>query len=236
MYRHYKTTNHALGAYQRVFETKLDELGSQSDPRVTPRPAPPITSSDTPMIVIARHGKPALNRHIWINATQYLDWWAQYDAGGLAANQVVPNGLIQALQACKTVVSSTLRRALETAELAAPERELIVDPLFVEAPLPPPDLPDFILFRPRFWGVVSRITWFFGNHRGQESREDAEIRAKKAAEWLILEAQRSGSVGLLAHGWFNRMMRPHLLANGWVCVYDGRDSHWSHRVYRPKPN
>ncbi|MFO0316562.1 MAG: histidine phosphatase family protein, partial [Hyphomonadaceae bacterium] len=71
------------------------------------------------MIVIARHGKPALNRHIWINATQYLDWWAQYDAGGLAANQVVPNGLIQALQACKTVVSSTLRRALETAELAA---------------------------------------------------------------------------------------------------------------------
>jgi hypothetical protein len=32
------------------------------------------------------------------------------------------------------------------------------------------------------------------------------------------------------------MMRPHLLANGWVCVYDGRDSHWSHRVYRPKPN
>ena len=113
MYKHYKTTNHALGAKQRVFETKLDDLGSQADSRVAPRPAPPVASSDTPMIVIARHGKPALNRHIWINATQYLDWWAQYDAGGLAANQVVPNGLIQALQACKTVVSSSLRRALE---------------------------------------------------------------------------------------------------------------------------
>ncbi|OYU53269.1 MAG: histidine phosphatase family protein [Alphaproteobacteria bacterium PA1] len=188
------------------------------------------------MIVIARHGRPALNRHIWINAAQYLDWWAQYDAGGLAADQVVPNGLIQALQACKTIVSSSLRRALETAAMAAPGRELIVDPQFVEAPLPPPALPDFILFRPRFWGVISRITWFFGNHRGQESREEAEIRAEKAAEWLIEEAQKSGSVGLLAHGWFNRMMRPHLLANGWVCVYDGRDSHWSHRVYRPKPH
>jgi len=62
------------------------------------------------------------------------------------------------------------------------------------------------------------------------------VRAQKAAAWLVEEAEKSGSVGLLAHGWFNRMMRPHLLAQGWVCVYDGRDSHWSHRVYRPKPH
>jgi broad specificity phosphatase PhoE len=218
-----------------VFETKLDDLGSQADSRVAPRPAVSVLSSDTPMIVIARHGRPALDRHIWINADQYLDWWAQYDAGGLAANQLVPNGLIQALKACKVIVSSSLRRAIETAALAAPGRELVVDPQFVEAPLPPPELPDFILFRPRFWGVISRITWFFGNHRGQESRSEAELRAQKAAVWLIEEARKSGSVGLLAHGWFNRMMRPYLLAHGWVCVYDGRDSHWSHRVYRLKP-
>ncbi|WP_284358391.1 histidine phosphatase family protein [Candidatus Phycosocius spiralis] len=188
------------------------------------------------MIVIARHGRPALDRHVWINAEQYQDWWAQYDAGGLTAGQKVPNALMQALMACKIVVSSSLRRALETAELAAPGRDLIIDPRFVEAPLPPPPLPSFILFKPRFWGIISRIGWFLGYHRDQESRAEAEIRAQGAADWLIEQAQTFGSVGLLAHGWFNRMMRPYLIARGWVCVYDGRDAHWSHRIYRPKPD
>ena len=220
-----------------MFETKLDDLGALVGSRPATHPGQhAIVTSDSPMIVIARHGRSALDRHIWINANQYQDWWAQYDAGGLAAGQSVPNGLVQALLACKLIVSSSLKRAMETAALAAPGRELLVDSQFVEAPLPPPALPKFILFRPRFWGVISRISWFLGNHRGQESRVEAEVRAQAAADWLIEQALKSGSVGLLAHGWFNRMMRPHLLARGWVCVYDGRDSHWSHRIYRPKPD
>jgi broad specificity phosphatase PhoE len=196
------------------------------------RAEPP--SQERPMIVIARHGRPALDRHIWINSEDYVTWWAAYDAGGLAEGQRVPNGLITALAACKLIVSSSLLRARETAALAAPGRDVQIEERFVEAPLPPPRLPDFIKFRPRFWGVVARATWYFGYSRDQETRPEAEVRADAGADWLIQQAQACGSVGLLAHGWFNRMLRICLEAKGWVCIYDGHDSHWSHRVYRPK--
>ena len=187
-----------------------------------------------PMIVIARHGRPALDRHIWINSEEYVTWWAAYDAGGLAPNQRVPNGLIEALKACRLLVSSSLLRARETANQAAPQREIQIEERFIEAPLPPPHLPDFIKFRPRFWGVVARATWYFGYSRDQETRQQAEVRADSGSDWLIEQAHDYGSVGLVAHGWFNRMMRTCLEAKGWVCIYDGRDSHWSHRVYRLK--
>jgi broad specificity phosphatase PhoE len=187
-----------------------------------------------PMIVVARHGRPALDRHIWINSEEYVTWWAAYDAGGLEPGQRVPNGLIQALKACKLIVSSTLLRARETAAQAAPDRDIQFDERFVEAPLPPPRLPDFVKFRPRFWGVVARATWYFGYSRDQETRQESEVRADSGADWLIEQARLHGSVGLLAHGWFNRMLRICLEAKGWTCVYDGHDSHWSHRIYRLK--
>jgi broad specificity phosphatase PhoE len=213
-----------LESPQRIPIKRLSKKAARAEP----------PSQERPMIVIARHGRPALDRHIWINSEEYVTWWAAYDAGGLAEGQRVPNGLVTALQACKLIVSSTLLRARETAAMAAPDRDVQIEARFVEAPLPPPRLPDFIKFRPRFWGVVARATWYFGYSRDQESRPQAEVRADEGADWLIDQAQKHGSVGLLAHGWFNRMLRICLEAKGWTCIYDGHDSHWSHRVYRPK--
>ncbi|MEN9856634.1 MAG: hypothetical protein RLZZ157_1760 [Pseudomonadota bacterium] len=229
----------ALGARHPLADTtsfhRELEIGTQIAPlefaHERTEDVPDIDDGD-PMIVIARHGRPALNRHIWINSEAYVEWWAAYDAGGLEVGQRVPLGLVEALRACKLIVSSSLLRARETAQLAAPDRDFLIEERFVEAPLPPPRLPDFIKFRPRFWGVLSRATWYFGYSRDQETRQAAEARADAGADWLIEKAHAHGSVGLLAHGWFNRMLRSSLEAKGWVCVHDGRDSHWSHRIYR----
>jgi broad specificity phosphatase PhoE len=229
-----------LGAWHHVVDLKLVKPSSlkaktQSVVARVGRDMPLNDSAtSSQMIVIARHGKPALDRHIWINSEEYVTWWAAYDAGGLEIGQRVPNGLIEALKACKLIVSSSLLRARETADQAAPNRDVQIEERFVEAPLPPPYLPNFIKFRPRFWGVVARATWYFGHSRDQETRPQSEVRADAGADWLIEQAVQHGSVGLLAHGWFNRMLRTCLEAKGWTCVYDGRDSHWSHRVYRLK--
>jgi broad specificity phosphatase PhoE len=229
-----------LGAWHHVVDLKLVKGGALTDKaghHVDTSARRVVASDVSPvdhMIVIARHGRPALDRHIWINSEQYVTWWAAYDAGGLDPNQRAPNGLIEALRACKLIVSSSLLRARETAAWAAPERDVQIEERFVEAPLPPPYLPSFVKFRPRFWGVVARITWYFGHSRDQETRQQSEVRADAGADWLIEQANQHGSVGLLAHGWFNRMLRTCLEAKGWTCVYDGRDSHWSHRVYRRK--
>ncbi len=189
------------------------------------------------VIVIGRHGKPALDRSRAIHARAYVDWWAQYDAGGLLPDQVVPPHLMDALAGCERIWSSTLRRAVETAEAAAPGRIFSRDPVFVEAPLPPPLWPDWLCLKPRTWGAVARISWYLGHHREAESRAQAEVRARLAADRLIGEVEEAGApVALLAHGWFNRMIRPNLIARGFSCVRDGGDTHWSYRIFlRPFP-
>jgi broad specificity phosphatase PhoE len=184
-----------------------------------------------PVIVVGRHGKPALSRKIFLDAAGYEDWWEQYDAGGLAEGQRAPSRLTRVVAACKHVIASPLRRAVETARSAAPGRELEINDLFVEAPLPPPLFPTFIRLRPRSWGAVARLSWWLGFHREFESREEAEARAELAAGHLIAAAEQHGSVALLAHGWFNRMIRTVLLRRGFVCLRNGGDWHWSFRVY-----
>lgn len=192
----------------------------------------PDAKSTQKTIIVARHGKPALNRKVWLNSDEYIDWWQKYDEGGLIPDQNVPRKLLNAVAHSEAIVASPLRRAVETAERVAGDRKFMLDEVFVEAPLPPPNLPKFLKLTPRMWGFVARCTWYIGLHGEQESHEDAKIRAKNAADKLVALNEEKGTVSLLAHGWFNRMMRPHLKAHGYECVYDGGDFHWSYRVYQ----
>jgi broad specificity phosphatase PhoE len=185
----------------------------------------------TKTIIIGRHGKPALSRKVWLSAQGYRLWWEKYDEGGLAKGQKVPRKLLNAITHTNKIISSPLARAYETALAVAGEREIDVNDIFVEAPLPPPNIPDFIKFRPKIWGFIARCTWFVGLSYGQESHDDAKLRAKEAAKTLGELADIHGSIVLFAHGWFNRMMRPYLKLLGYKVVYDGGDMHWSFRVY-----
>ena len=189
------------------------------------------TFDNVQTIIVARHGKPALNRKVFLNAREYIDWWAKYDEGGLAEKQKIPRKLLNSVARVETIIASPLPRALETAKSVAGERAININEIFIEAPLPPPLLPDFIKFRPRIWGFIARCTWYIGFSGNGESHNQAKIRAKAAAAALVDAAQNHGSVVLLAHGWFNRMMRPHIKAHGFSCVYDGGDMHWSYRKY-----
>lgn len=193
-------------------------------------------SYSIPTIVIARHGRPALSKKVWLTAGGFRNWWKKYDESGLDANQKAPRKLLNSIARCSVVVASPLKRAVETAQAVVGDKGFIKDDIFVEAPLPPPELPDFVKFKPKIWGFISRCTWFVGMSGGMESHEEAKERAKQAADLLDELATKNGSVALLAHGWFNRMIRPNLKKNGWVCVYDGGDFHWSHRIYQKKIN
>lgn len=206
-------------------------MPSLADP-ATEDIAPEPVGAGEAMLVIGRHGRPHVNRMLFMNADGYRRWWVGYDAAGLAPGQTAPAALQGAVARCARVLASTLPRAFETAQRAAPGRMIESCEVFVEAPLPPPALPAWFMAQPGFWGVVARVCWWFGRSGGEESREQAEARALVAVERLEEEAARHGSVALLAHGWFNRMMRPVLLARGWRCVEDGGDTYWSFRVYR----
>ncbi len=180
-------------------------------------------------IVIARHGQPHADRTVRIDRTGYRDWWRSYDLARLHPDERAPDELLRHARAADVIYASTLARAIHTAEMLADGREIITDPVFVEAPLPPPPL--WGRRRPGHWGVWARMAWWMGHHDGQESREAAEVRAEAAVATLTAQALRGHNVLLCAHGWFNRMMRPVLKRQGWREVEDRGDRYWSYRRY-----
>lgn len=185
-------------------------------------------------IVTVRHGRPDLARTGRFDAAGWDRWWAEYDRTGLAPDQRPLSRRLRRLAAnADILVSSTLPRARETAQALADGRMAEADPLFVEAPLPAPPLPGFLQFSPRTWSAISRLAWLWGYAGSGESRAEAELRARKAADALIALAEREGNVLLCAHGWFNRMIGRELRARGWRRAYNGGDHYWSHRQYMP---
>jgi broad specificity phosphatase PhoE len=180
-------------------------------------------------IVIARHGQPHADRTVRIDHRGYRDWWARYDLSGLHPDERPPERLKDLARKSDVIYASTLARAIHTAEMVADGRAVITDPVFVEAPLPPP--PIWGKHRPGSWGVLARAAWWLGRHDGQESRQEAEVRAEAAVATLTAQALRGQNVLLCAHGWFNRMMRPILKRQGWREVENRGDRYWSYRRY-----
>ena len=180
-------------------------------------------------IVIVRHGQPDMDRKARLTWREYIEWWKGYDAAGLAPGEAPPESLLALAREADVLYASTLARACETAAAIAGGREVIRDPVFIEAPLPPP--PIFGRRKPRRWGVYARVFWWFGRAAGGETRRAAEQRAEAGAATLAAQALRGHNVVLCAHGWFNRMMRPVLLSWGWKCVHDVGDDYWSYRKY-----
>lgn len=189
----------------------------------------------TGRIITARHGRPDLARDLTITAREYGDWWAQYDASGLVEDEHPPESLVQLAESAKTVISSTLPRAIETARhVVGADRAVPADPIYVEAPLPPPPLPDFIKLRPGQWGVVSRTLWFLGfAPDGVENHFETWGRVRKISARLAEHAQ-DGDVLLCAHGYLNWMIDQQLRRESWVRTSrDGGNHYWSWRIYEP---
>jgi broad specificity phosphatase PhoE len=194
----------------------------------------PDSTSHRPLrgpIVISRHGRPALDRRAGprLSWRDYVAWWDRYEQGALADGQKAPEALKTIVSDADLVFASGRLRAQQTAALAHPHLPASHDPVFNEAPLPPPKLAGFRAL-PKTWNVLARGVWLVGHSLGGESVSEAHLRAKVAALRLH-EAAAQGKVYLAAHGWFNRMLRPELRRLGWVCVHDGGDRYWSYRVY-----
>lgn len=186
-------------------------------------------------IITARHGRPNLSRDVRISSDEFGAWWAQYDESGLHPDEEPPQSLINIAETATTVLSSTLPRAIETAEHATlGSREVPADPMFVEAPLPPPPVP-FLKLSPTTWGVISRTFWFLGYApAGVESHSQSWRRVDEIADRLI-ELSAKGDVLLCAHGYLNWMIDRKLRSSGWRRAgREGGNHYWSWRVYEPR--
>lgn len=187
----------------------------------------------TGRIITVRHGRPALSRKVIHSAKEFGEWWKLYDEGGLQQGDVPPQALRDLAQSAKTLLASPMPRAIETAQLIAPVGLSVQsDVLFVEAPLPPPPLPDWVKFSPRVWGVLSRSWWTFGYAPGDmETRPQTWVRIDRIIN-VLSEHAGEGDVILCAHGYINWMMSRRMKRHGWALEKRrSGNKHWSHRVY-----
>ncbi|HEY1927118.1 MAG TPA: histidine phosphatase family protein [Caulobacteraceae bacterium] len=186
------------------------------------------------VVTLVRHGEPALSRKTRLSSAGYREWWATYEVGGLKPGQTPPSELMRMAAAADAVFSSTRPRAMESARAITPGRDFKTDIIFVEAPLPPPPLPDWIRLPPRWWGVIARACWWlFNHHEGQESRSEAEARARAAADRLAESAARGEAVLVIAHGYFNLMIGSALERRGWRRTLDQGFRYWCARRFEP---
>lgn len=196
-----------------------------------PAAAPALASVAPGCVVIARHGEPALSRQIKLSAAGYRRWWAAYEEGGILDPHKAPVGLLEMARKADVIFASVRQRAVETAEAIVQGKHFIRDPMFVEAPLPPPPWPEFIRLSPKLWGGIARAYWWLGRHDGQETRPQAEVRARAAAERLSAEADAGRNVVLLAHGYFNHMVGKEMKRLGWKLAAGRGYKYWSARRY-----
>lgn len=207
-------------------------MTDQASTRAEAMPPAPVRAG---AIVLTRHGEPALSRRIKLTAAGYRDWWGRYEIGGLLDGQTPPRCLID--QAARSLIIHSPRpRAVETALAVAAGRPMREDALFLEAPLPPPNFPDWFKVGPRSWGVISRVWWWAFNHHdeGEETRDEAKVRAKQAADLLEDRAATGQDVLVLAHGFFNGMVGMELTRRGWRCTRDRGFQYWCARRFEKR--
>jgi broad specificity phosphatase PhoE len=183
-------------------------------------------------VILARHGEPALSRRILLSSDQYREWWADYEIGGLLDGQTAPERLKQVAAEAGFIIASTRLRSVETAQALCCGRAFAEDPMFIEAPLPPPPWPRWLRLSPRIWGVVARAWWWaFNHHDSDETRAQAQARADEAARLLIDLAAGGQDVLVVAHGFFNGMVGLSLRKLGWRCTADEGFKYWSARRF-----
>jgi broad specificity phosphatase PhoE len=183
-------------------------------------------------IILARHGEPALSRKVLLSAAEYREFWGAYEIGGIVPGQTPPDRLRRFVAECGTLISSTRLRAIESARTMVGEQAFDHHDILIEAPLPPPNFPSWVKLSPKFWGFIARVWWwFFNHHEGQENRAEAEVRADRAAAFLIGLAASGETVVVVAHGFFNHLIGRSLKKLGWRLTESEGYKYWSMRRF-----
>ena len=180
-------------------------------------------------IILARHGKPKLKHWAWITPMQMKDWIQLYNQAELLVEDVPLDTLKKATES-GVIVSSTLRRCVQSAQQLIRGRALLTEELFCEA-----DLPHMLWRFPKLplsiWGIVFRMAWFCGFSANAEPLAQATTRARNAAERLIELARGNGSVFHVGHGIMTMLIAKQLLALGWTGPKRPVNKYWRYSVY-----
>lgn len=184
-------------------------------------------------IILVRHGRPLVDDRSRIPGAVTGTMLPGFEQAPLDTTLPPPPSLVSRAAAARCIVTSTLRRSVESAALLAPGRPVLSEALFVEAGMPVAG-PGRLAIRPKHWDAFARMAWVLGWSKGTESWPAARRRARLAAERLNDLAREHGSVLLVGHGMLNALIQRALRASGWAGG-GWRSAYWSYVVLTRSP-
>ena len=175
-------------------------------------------------IILIRHAKVDIDNSRKIDSHLLQKWVEEYDAAPLHAESLPPKETVALVQNADVVLTSTLRRAIDSAKV------LDVDVheqnrLFNEAAIPEVNIP-FLKLKPKSWLVILRILLLFGLGKKEISLKASKVQAKEAAERLLALSTEYNCVVLVGHGGMNWLIRQALMKEGWQLEGKGAHGNW----------
>lgn len=160
-------------------------------------------------VVLIRHGRSSHVHAGWIDLAGFHRWRETYEAAGIVAGDVPPDPLRALAGGSTLVVASDTRRAIESAKVLAPEREVVTSPLLRELDLLPLGIARIRL--PLFgWALLVGLrSLMHAESASERARIDAAARAVE--QW----AREHGSVAIVTHASLRKRLGRELIARGW---------------------
>jgi broad specificity phosphatase PhoE len=186
-------------------------------------------------IVLVRHARSSHVHNGWIDADGFRSWRDAYDAAGIRNDERAPAELVELTAQAGIVLASDTARAVATARMLAPGREIVESPLFRELDLEGPALGRLRMpLRAWSFAVGGRILVQM-LRRAYPSESESE-RIRRASRFLNDLASEHALIVVVTHAMFRRRLAAELVRTGWQAE-EGRRSmeHWSTWTLRATP-
>ena len=186
-------------------------------------------------MALVRHARSSHVHAGWIDATGFRVWREAYEGAGIDAGERAPSHLEQLALRADRVLSSDAPRALASARLLVPGREIVVSALLRELDLRGPRLGRLRLPLAA-WALAVGGRALALTLRGQYPSAAEAERVARAAAWVEELCGRQGLIVAVTHASFRRHLAARLVQAGWQAE-PGRRSvrHWSTWFLRRPP-
>lgn len=181
-------------------------------------------------IVLMRHGKSRIDKHLRLNAAEFSAWVERYNAAGIDSDCQPPQEAIEQATQCAFTVCSNLARSVESAKALGIERIGICSSMFREMDMPHAAWRFPSISLPA-WSVFFRLAWAFGYSANAESFKAAKARARSCAEHLANLSSTHGTVLFVGHGSLNWFVAKHLKRMGWQSTEKPPRKYWEYCVF-----
>jgi broad specificity phosphatase PhoE len=165
-------------------------------------------------IALVRHARSSHVHAGWISASGFRAWREAYEAAGIHDDERVPAQLEQLSSRADLVLSSDAARAVASARLLAPGREIVVSPLLGELDLEGPTLGGLRLPL-RAWAVAVGGRTLLQTLRRQYPSAAEAARINNAAAWLEELAAQHSLIVAVTHAMYRRRLSARLMQTGW---------------------